>query len=175
MFFSFHYFSKLSTLNHCRSLEKTRPTNLFQKNSTNGTSPVGNHIRMILTITTHSLVLSHNEQYFGCVDLSEPLKSVRKEKKKKKCKANRDHLSLRQHDSFNISASGPNPSIKENVAIGRWNTYHLKNRCLKKKCSNNDDKTRDHCKYLSHCESTPPPPPQLNINPNFLLVDYCWF
>lgn len=21
----------------------------------------------------------------------------------------------------------------------------------------------------------PPPPPQLNINPNFLLVDYCWF
>ena len=96
---------------------------------------------MILTITTHSLVLSHNEQYFGCVDLSEPLKSVRKEKKKKKRKANRDHLSLRQHDSFNISASGPNPSILGNVAIGRWNTYHLKNRCLKKKYSNNDDKT----------------------------------
>ena len=94
---------------------------------------MGNHIRMILTITAHSLVLSHNEQYFGCVDLSGPLKSVRKEKKKKKKrKANRDHVSLRQHDSFNISASGPNPSIKENVAIGRWNTYHLKNRRLKK-------------------------------------------
>lgn len=124
---------------------------------------MGNHIRMILTITAHSLVLSHNEQYFGCVDLSEPLKSVRKEKKKKKRKANRDHVSLRQHDSFNISASGPNPSIKENVAIGRWNTYHLKNCRLKEKYSNNDDKTRVHCKYLSHCESIPPLPPNSTL------------